>query len=286
MIFRYLSTLIFGAACLAVMSGCGGGGSASGSGNASGGGTVVVTVPSMVQAGIFSSQVNGQDFWGVITPATWGSRWYGLHYAASPALEDPDIFSGSLTGLPAESASIQGFKYFPLNAGYKDVFAGSGRLNSPSEGKLSGQLSFTSSPKFSKPNLDFTATQLTAYKQPATLNDIANAWVGRLSYGEGSNGAFTFNVSPISGAVANSAAFGLALDCKWTSSNSLVEPDLNSNIFKLTLSMSIGTACGFQGQTLTGVAFVQKSPVAGKTQRLIWVATTPDGQGMSFKADR
>ena len=283
MIFRNLSAWILGAAMLGGLTGCGGGG---GSGSSAGGGTPATPTPSMVLPGIYSAQVNGQDFWGVITPATWGSRWYGLHYAASPAFEDPDIFSGSMIGLPAESAVIQGFKYFPLNAGYKDVFTATGRLTAPADGKLSGQLSFASSPKFSKPNLDFTATQVSAYAQPAKLSDIANAWVGRLSYGEGFNGAFTFNVSPTNGAVSASASFGLALDCKWTTSNSMIEPDPTSNIFKLTLSMSIATACGFQGQTLTGVAFVQKSPLAGKTQRLIWVATTADGQGMSFKADR
>jgi len=110
--------------------------------------------------------------------------------------------------------------------------------------------------------------------------------VGRLSYGEGSNGSFSFTVLPTTGGVTDSAPFGLALDCKWNGVSSGVEPSTKENIFKLTLTLSVATSCGFQGQTLTGVAFVQKSPVPGKTQRLIWVATTPEGQGMSFKADR
>jgi hypothetical protein len=50
--------------------------------------------------------------------------------------------------------------------------------------------------------------------------------------------------------------------------------------------MNVSTSCDFKGQTLIGVAFVQKSPVAGKTQRLMWVATTAEGKGISFKADR
>jgi len=284
MIFRYLSAICLFCASAWGLVGCGGG-----SGNGAPGGVPVPpspALPSLVQPGVYAATVNGKDFWGVITPAAWGSRWYGLHYAASPNVEDPDIFSGTLTGLPAETALIQGFKYFPLNAGYKDVYSANGQLKSPSDGKLSGQLTFTNTSKFSKPNLDFTATQIATYIQPAKLSDIANNWVGRLSYGEGSNGAFPFSVSPITGAVAESISFGLGLDCKWKTNVSLVEPDSSANIFKLTLSMNIATACGFQGQTLSGVAFVQKSPVPGKTQRLIWVASTTEGQAMSFKADR
>jgi hypothetical protein len=76
------------------------------------------------------------------------------------------------------------------------------------------------------------------------------------------------------------------VDCQWSAANTTLEPSTELSIFRLKLTMNISTSCDFKGQILSGVAFLQKSPVAGKTQRLIWVATTAEGKGISFKADR
>jgi hypothetical protein len=59
------------------------------------------------------------------------------------------------------------------------------------------------------------------------------------------------------------------------------------------LSMSVANATGCvlrddiaKPGSLTGVAYVTTSPVAGKTKRLQWVAITSEGRGLSFRADR
>jgi hypothetical protein len=227
---------------------------------------------------VYAATVNGQDFWGVITPAAWGPRWYGLHYAAV----NPDIFSGDLAGAGTASASVSTLRYFQNTAA--TVLSGTASMKSAGAGQLSGDLNLVTTTAPYKQALPFVASAPVGmnYNQAAQLTDIANGWTGRLSYGLGSNDAFTLNVS--TGGVLTAGVFGV--DCQSSATNSTLEPSTEMNIFRLKLTMNVSTSCDFKGQTLTGVAFLQKSPVAGKTQRLIWVATTAEGKGISFKADR
>lgn len=236
--------------------------------------------PSVVLPGVFWGTAADKEFIGIITPA---SQWYGLHYVAEPSFPDPDIYSGSLTGLGSVNAAVSAIRYFQLSTVFNTVFSGYGAFSSPGSSQLSGEINFVN---IAKQKIPFTASQNNnyTYNQTSRLSDIANTWVGRLSYGEGSVGAFSFTVSP-TGGISDSASFGLALDCKWIAP-SLVTTNSGGNIFMLDLTMADATSCGFKRQKLSGVAVVQASPLAGKTQRLIWVATTPTGQGMSFKADR
>jgi len=158
-------------------------------------------------------------------------------------------------------------------------------MRSAGAGQLSGDLNLVTTTPPYKQDLSFTATTPISlnYNQAAQWGDIANSWTGRLSYGLGSNAAFTLNIAPNTG-LMSAGSFGV--DCQWTSANSLVEASPSVNMFKVKLTMAISTACDFKGQTLTGVAFVLKNPEAGVNQRLIWLATTPEGKGISFKADR
>lgn len=280
MIFRNLSAWVLGAAVLCGFAGCGGGG---GSNSTAGGGTPVTPTPSMVLPGIYSAQVNGQEFWGVITPANWGSRWYGLHYAAA----NPDIYSGDLSGVGTASASASGLKYYQNTAA--TVLSGTASMKSAGVNQLSGDMNVVTLAPPYKQALAFSATTPISlnYNQAAQWSEIANKWTGTLSYGLGSNAAFDFNVTAPTGAQSTGSVPGaFGVDCQWTATNSKIESSPDANMFRLTLTLSISTACDFKGQTLTGIAFVQKSPVAGKSQRLIWVATTADGKGMAFKADR
>jgi hypothetical protein len=57
-------------------------------------------------------------------------------------------------------------------------------------------------------------------------------------------------------------------------------------LFALNFFIPNATQCSFKNQMLTGAAFVTSSPFAGKTQRIFVVAISPDGRGISFKADR
>ena len=259
---------------------CGGGG---GSGPSAGGGTPVTPTPSMVLPGIYSAQINGLDFWVVITPATWGSRWYGLHYATA----NPDIYSGDLSGVGTASASATSLKYYQNTAAI--VLSGTASMKSLGASQLSGDMNVVTNTPPYKQALAFSATTPVGlnYNQAAQWSDIASKWTGTLSYGLGSNTAFDFNVAVPTGAQTTGSVPGaFGVDCQWTAANSKIESSPEANMFKLTLTLSMSTACDFKGQTLTGIAFVQKSPMAGKSQRLMWVATTADGKGIAFKADR
>jgi hypothetical protein len=229
---------------------------------------------------VFAATVNGQDFWGVITPAAWGTRWYGLHYEAV----NPNIYSGDLSGAGTVSAFVSTLRYFQNTAA--NVLNGSASMKSAGAGQLSGDLNLVTTTPPYKQSLSFVASTPSSlsYNQAAQLSEIAGIWKeGWLSYGLGFNDKFTLTVAAPSGALTP-VVFGA--DCQWSATTSTLEPSAEANIFKLKLIMNVSTSCDFKGQTLTGIAFVQKSPVAGKTQRLIWVATTADGKGISFKADR
>jgi hypothetical protein len=238
--------------------------------------------PALVLPGVYAATLNGQDFLGVITPAAWGPRWYGLHYAAA----NPDIFSGDLAGAGTISASVSALRYFQNTAAI--VLNGTASMKSAGAGQVSGDLNLvTASPPY-KQAISFVASTPTSvnYNQAAKLSDIAGGWTGRISYGLGSNDAFSMNIA----ASGNFADNRFGVDCQWSAANTTLEPSTELSIFRLKLIMNISTSCDFKGQTLTGVAFLQKSPVAGKTQRLIWVATITEGpaagKGISFKADR
>jgi len=58
------------------------------------------------------------------------------------------------------------------------------------------------------------------------------------------------------------------------------------NLFSVSFTVPNATQCFLKSQNLTGVAYVTSSPTPGKTQRLQWLATTADGRGVSFRADR
>jgi hypothetical protein len=236
----------------------------------------------LVQPGVYTATVNGQDFWSVITPAAWGPRWFGLHYAAA----NPDIFSGDLAGVGTFSASVSTLRYFQNTAA--TLLSGAAIMKSAGAGQLSGDLNLVTNIPPYKQAISFVASTPTSvnYNQTAQLSEIANGWTGRLSYGLGSNDAFSLNIA----SNGNLAAGVFGVDCQWTAANSMLEPSTEVNIFRLRFTMNVSTSCDFKSQTLIGVAFLQKSPVAGKTQRLIWVATIAEGpaagKGISFKADR
>lgn len=253
--------------------GCGGGGSGS-----------PVSIPVNVEPGVYQGTLGSKEFITVLSPASWGSQWYGLHYASSnpsnPSIEDPNIYTGQLQGLSTRTATAP-FRYFPINSSYASVSTGAVTLTAPGSGLLSGDLDLRSAIPISTFNA--TPTSAFTFSRAADLQDIAGSWTGRLSYGAGTNGALTFTVSAGTGRVSE-VVFGV--DCKWTAPNFQVTADTSVNLFRLDLTMSQSTSCDFSLKSMTGVAFVFNSPIAGKTQRLIWVATTPTGQGMSFKADR
>ena len=86
-----------------------------------------------------------------------------------------------------------------------------------------------------------------------------------------------------SGGLTPSRSFA---SCIWNASTSSAVPRSDVNLFTLTLHMDNATNCDtdLDGKTLSGIAFI--TPVSTNIQRLIWVAVTPEGHGITFKALR
>jgi hypothetical protein len=119
-------------------------------------------------------------------------------------------------------------------------------------------------------------------ERPALISEIQGIWTGRLSYGLGFSDNYKINITP-SGELSALQLFNS--DCQLTQAS--ITPSLgNVNLFNLKAHIPNATQCFLKNEGLSGVAFVITSPVAGKTQRIQWIATSRDGKGLSFRADR
>jgi len=256
---------------------CGGGGTPTANS-----GNPINPIQSLITAGAYMGTVSGKDWISIVLPtepsAAGVSNFYALHYNAT----DPDIYSGTGQITGNSSATLTKLSMYPNIAA--TVRTGTGTLTSASIGVVRAALNIaaTTSDIALTINLDHSAPTGYTYNTPATLASVKDTWQGRWSYGVGFADNFSLSVSA-QGAVSSSAAF--QNDCQLT--QSALTPNFDgSNLFTWTASIPNATQCSLKNQTLTGAAFVTPSPVAGKTQRLYLVGVTPDGRGVSFKADR
>ena len=276
MTFRYLSSLCLLWSTAAILLGCGGGADAknTATGNAAGN-----SATSPVLAGVYYDSSSGHGFWGVITPS---NRWYGLNYATY----NPNIYSGDLTGAGTLQASITapGMKYQNT---VDAVLSGSANLTSSGSGKLAGSLGL-STPSISTFNINATSPTGYTFASAAQLSAVAGQWTGQLSFGSGSSANFGITIASSDGALTARASDGTEkfADCKWTASSSNLTANTQINLYALTLHMEHVTNCDsdLDGKTLTGIAFI--TPGISNTQRLIWVAITPEGHAIAYKAER
>ena len=125
---------------------------------------------------------------------------------------------------------------------------------------------------------------------PATASQLAGRWTGRWTYAFGfvENFSLTFTADPSPTEPNRLSTTSSALfqqDCQMTLGEA--KPALGGvNLFSVSFKVPQATQCFLKNQSLSGVAYVTASPVAGKTQRLQWLAIAPDGRGVSFRADR
>jgi hypothetical protein len=216
-------------------------------------------------------------------PASGGStKFYGLHYDDA----NPDIYTGTGQITGTSSASLPQITFYPYLA--TSVRTGTGTLSSIRAGEVRASLNFPSTSTANAlaiSNLDHQFPAGYVYNTPASLESVQGNWQGNLSYGSGSSGTFSISISS---AGVFSSAMSFLGDCQL--SQGALTPNFDgSNLFKLTVNIPSATLCtqsNLGGKTLTGAAFVTKSTVTGKTQRLYLVGVTSDGRGISFKADR
>ena len=162
--------------------------------------------------------------------------------------------------------------------------SGTASLTVPSAGLLKTTVSYSATPTEGARDLTWFANPDNRLKldTPALLETIEGKWVGRWSYAYGYIDNFSLTISD-TGVVSSSMTF--QSDCQI--SNGSVSPALGGvNLFSVSFAVPNATQCFVKSQSLTGVAYVTSSPASGKTQRLQWIATTADGRGVSFRADR
>ena len=274
--------VVVGLLITSVLMGCGGGGSSSGdSGSGAGSEVTASQVYSGVYTTSFSNSSGNKDITLIINSNSLNSsdgRFYGWQFNSPEASgEQPDIFSGTITGLGSTTARITSLKEVST---FNDTPAqtGSAIFTSPTQGKL---------------KVDVTQSGSTTQWSDAvgisldTTNSLVGTWTGNLYY-PGAVAPFTVSITFNSNLSFTDIQFDGA-DCLTDNGIATLSP---SGIDTYNLSMDIINATGCvlrddiaKPSSLSGVAYVTTSPVPGK-KRLQWVAITSDGRGLSFRADR
>ena len=268
-----------------VLMGCGGGGSSSGdSGSGAGAGSEVTA--SQVYSGVyttsFSNSSGNKDITLIINSNSLNSsdgRFYGWQFNSPEASgEQPDIFSGTITGLGSTTARITSLKEVST---FNDTPAqtGSAIFTSPTQGKL---------------KVDVTKSGSTIQWSDAvgisldTTNSLVGTWTGNLYY-PGAVAPFTVSITFSSNLSFTDIQFDGA-DCRTANGIATLSPS-GSYTYNLSMDIINGTGCVLRDDiakpsALSGVAYVTTSPVQERTKRLQWVAITSEGRGLSFRADR
>jgi hypothetical protein len=276
-----------------LVSACGGGGSSSGAAsdpNVPDVTPLPLTPPvvnpntsTTVSPGVYTALLNGKEITSIVmrnsSTNSASAQFYALQFNAA---FDPDIYAGSLTGIGSNSATISNLTYFQNVSG--TLRTGMATLTVPNAGLLKSTVSYTATPTEGTRDLTWFATPDNRLKldTPALLQSIQGKWIGRWSYAYGFVDNFSLTISD-AGLASSSMTF--QSDCQINSGN--VSPAMGGeNLFSLSFSVPNVTQCFLKNQNLTGVAYVTSSPAPGKTQRLQWIATTADGRGVSFRADR
>ena len=235
-----------------------------------------------VSPGVYTALWNGKEVTSIVMQTSTTNlavaQLYALHFNSPSA---PDIYAGTLSGIGSNSATINSLSYFQNVSG--TLRTGSAILTVPSAGLLKTTVSYAATSTEGARDLTWYATPDTRLKldTPALIETIQGKWVGRWSYAYGFVDNYSLTISD-TGAASSPMTF--QSDCQISGN---VSPATgNVNLFKVNFYVPTATQCFVKGQSMTGVAYVTSSPMPGKSQRLQWLATTADGRGVSFRADR
>jgi len=268
-----------------VLIGCGGGGSSS-SDSGSGAGSGSEVPASQVNSGVYTTSYihslgSKKDITLIVNSNSLNSsdgRFYGWQFNSPEASgEQPDIFSGTITGMGSTTARITSLKEVST---FNDTPAqtGSAIFTSPTQGKL---------------KVDVTKSGSTIQWSDAigisldTANSLVGTWTGNLYY-PGAVAPFSISITFNSDLSFTDIQFDGA-DCRTDNGIARLSPS-GSSTYNLSMDIINATGCVLRDDiakpsSLSGVAYVTTSPVQGR-KRLQWVAITSDGRGLSFRADR
>ena len=243
-----------------------------------------------VSPGVYTALWNGKEITSIVMRASSSANDTALLYALQFNSADPDIYSGTATGIGTKTANIGNLTYFQNVSG--TLRTGTASLSLPSAGLLKTVVSYAATPTEGARDLTWYANPDNSLKldTPATASQLAGRWTGRWTYAFGfvENFSLTFTADPSPTEPNRLSTTSSALfqqDCQMTLGEA--KPALGGvNLFSVSFKVPQATQCFLKNQSLSGVAYVTASPVAGKTQRLQWLAIAPDGRGVSFRADR
>lgn len=285
---RNLHTICFACKSMAgfvlglCLTACGGGGSSSTAAESSNSNSDSISSPLLMTPGAYLASLNSKEWVSIVlrTQQSAGAvnSFLSLYYNSA----DPDIVSGSGLIAGSTSAILSNVKYFQNTSA--SIRMGNGTVSKLGDNAIKADLNFPTIGAELAKSFSVAAGMPNNYKynQAPSLSAVQGNWDGRWSYGIGSADNFTLSVS---GQGALSSSLNFQQDCRITQSTLLPNFD-GTNLFAWNLTIPNATQCSLKNQVLTGAAFITASPVAGKTQRLYAVAISPDGRGVSFKADR
>ena len=243
-----------------------------------------------VSPGVYAALWNGKEITSIVIRTSNAANDTAQLYALQFNSPDPDIYVGTAKGIGTNNATISDLTYFQNVSG--TLRSGTAALSVPSAGLLKTVVSYAATPTEGARDLTWYANPDNALKldTPATASQLAGRWTGRWTYAFGfvENFSLTFTADPSTtepNKLSTTSSTFFQQDCQMTLGEA--KPALGGvNLFTVSFKVPPATQCFLKNQTLTGVAYVTSSPVAGKTQRLQWLAVAPDGRGVSFRADR
>ena len=263
------------AACLTV-SGCGGGAAPETvAGSKSNAGTPEVP-PATVLAGAYTGTLYNKSFVSFVTAsASPQINWYALYFFdTGSAAIIPVIYSGSAALGNSGAATVAVVREFGSSAA---VRTGSASITAASVQAY--QLSMSN---LSAPNNQALAPNTSAVVTDAS---ISGTWSGVWS--DNINAAINAAASvQFDAALAATVNFGgCSRTIRLASATASASP-----YFVVTADVPVQTGCprtpGASAASLSGLAFVYPSPLAGKTKRLELVVVDSTGSGFSFRGDQ
>ena len=263
------------AACLTV-SGCGGGAAPETvAGSKPNAGTPAVP-PATVLAGAYTGTLYGKSFVSFVTASAFPQiNWYALYFFdTGSAAIIPVIYSGSAALGNSGVATVAVVREFGSSAA---VRTGSASITAASVQAY--QLSMS--------NLSAPDNQAMAPNTSAVVTDasISGTW----------SGVWSDNINAASNAAASvqfDAALAATVNFGSCSRTIRLTPATASAspYFAASAEVPVQTNCprntSASALSLSGVAFVYPSPLAGKTRRLELVVVDSTGSGFSFRGDQ
>jgi len=212
------------------------------------------------------------DFLSFLTPS---GKWYGLFFlTTSSASVYPDIYTGTVNAASTTSATVS-----PLTASqFRGVTVGSAAISGSSS--LAYQLDVSGISLANSEPASFSPSYI------PTVTGIGGDWLGDLKDSQSvADTHLTFGFSD-SGTLQRGGSYGF---CTLALQLSPQSTTINS-YYTATLQISGDTTnCrrvnrnGGADVSMTGIAFIHASPLAGRTKRLEIILTDSTGSGISFR---